>query len=123
VCRYVALTLGLLLLWMVMALQLPVLFADYLDEYNVSFPTQMHLVFFKDAIAHLSRISRILRQVRCVVSLSCSLVAAVCEILCDATRCVRCGMCDVASAMWCLLSCAVWCLLTCAVWCLLTCAV
>ncbi len=103
-CRYpethVALTLGLLLLWMVMSLQLPALFADYLDEYNVSFPTQMHLVFFKDAIAHLSRISRILRQVRCAVSLSCSLVGAVCGVLCNATQPVRCDVYGVASAMW-----------------------
>ena len=44
--------------------KLPTMFTDYLDEYNVSFPTQMHLVFFKDAIAHLSRIARILRQPR-----------------------------------------------------------
>ena len=43
--------------------KLPALFTDFLDEYNVTFPTQMHLVFFKDAIAHLSRIARILRQV------------------------------------------------------------
>jgi hypothetical protein len=44
--------------------KLPAMFTEVLDEYNVSFPTQMHLVFFKDAIAHLSRIARILRQVR-----------------------------------------------------------
>ena len=43
--------------------KLPGMFTEVLDEYNVSFPTQMHLVFFKDAIAHLSRIARILRQV------------------------------------------------------------
>lgn len=37
---------------------------DYLDEYNVSFPTQMGLVFFKDAVLHISRMARILRQPR-----------------------------------------------------------
>ena len=39
-------------------------FSNYLEEYNLSFPTQMHLVFFRDAIHHLSRIARILRQPR-----------------------------------------------------------
>ncbi|RYY35578.1 hypothetical protein EON62_02400, partial [archaeon] len=43
---------------------LDALFTEYLDEYNVSFPSVMNLVFFKDAIAHVSRISRILRQPR-----------------------------------------------------------
>ena len=33
-------------------------------RYNVTFPNQMHLVFFDDALSHLSRISRILRQPR-----------------------------------------------------------
>jgi len=40
------------------------LLTEYLDEYNVSFPTTMNLVFFKDAIAHVSRLCRILRQPR-----------------------------------------------------------
>lgn len=26
---------------------------EYLEEYNVEFPSQMHLVFFSDAIAHV----------------------------------------------------------------------
>ena len=43
--------------------KLPGMFTEVLDEYNVSFPTQMHLVFFKVSIAHLSRIELILRQV------------------------------------------------------------
>jgi dynein heavy chain, axonemal len=43
---------------------LPDVFREYLDEYNVSFPNTMDLVFFQDAIAHISRIARILRQPR-----------------------------------------------------------
>jgi dynein heavy chain len=35
-----------------------------LDEYNMSTPTQMNLVFFLDALCHTSRIIRILRQPR-----------------------------------------------------------
>jgi dynein heavy chain len=37
---------------------------DGLDEYNISNPTQMKLVFFKDAVEHVARITRILRQPR-----------------------------------------------------------
>ena len=37
---------------------------DNLDEYNMSNPNQMNLVFFQDAIKHISRISRIIRQPR-----------------------------------------------------------
>uniref|UniRef100_A0A7S2SR52 AAA+ ATPase domain-containing protein n=1 Tax=Mucochytrium quahogii TaxID=96639 RepID=A0A7S2SR52_9STRA len=37
---------------------------DNLDEYNMSNASQMHLVFFKDAVSHISRISRILSQPR-----------------------------------------------------------
>jgi len=37
---------------------------DTLDEYNVSFPTTMNLVFFADAVRHVCRMSRILRQPR-----------------------------------------------------------
>eukprot|EP00501_MAST-03F_sp_TOSAG23-6_P001833 GSMAST32.ASY1.ANO1.1911.1 assembled CDS len=40
------------------------LFTEYLEEYNITFPTTMSLVFFEDAILHLARISRILRQPR-----------------------------------------------------------
>mmetsp|Transcript_44767 Transcript_44767/g.87731 ORF Transcript_44767/g.87731 Transcript_44767/m.87731 type:complete len:3997 (-) Transcript_44767:184-12174(-) len=40
------------------------LLLEYLDEYNMMAPSPMHLVFFKDAVMHLSRISRILRQPR-----------------------------------------------------------
>eukprot|EP01041_Mallomonas_annulata_P001585 gene1585-3062_t len=37
---------------------------ELLDDYNVSFPSQMNLVFFLDAVLHTARISRILRQPR-----------------------------------------------------------
>lgn len=37
---------------------------DYLESYNVSSTTPMNLVFFNDAIYHLTRISRILRSQR-----------------------------------------------------------
>ena len=37
---------------------------DNLDEYNMSYPTQMKLVFFRDAVEHITRIKRILRQPR-----------------------------------------------------------
>jgi dynein heavy chain len=35
-----------------------------LEKYNSEYPSQMSLVFFKDAINHLSRITRVLRQPR-----------------------------------------------------------
>jgi dynein heavy chain, axonemal len=37
---------------------------DALDDYNMSNPTQMRLVFFRDAVEHVARIARILRQPR-----------------------------------------------------------
>jgi dynein heavy chain len=37
---------------------------DLLDNYNLTFPSQMNLVFFEDALTHTARISRILRQPR-----------------------------------------------------------
>ena len=37
---------------------------DALEDYNLSNPTQMKLVFFRDAIEHVTRIKRILRQPR-----------------------------------------------------------
>lgn len=40
------------------------LLADYLDEYNMTFPSRMHLVFFRDAISHVARICRVLSQPR-----------------------------------------------------------
>lgn len=44
--------------------QLNSLLSEYLDEYNITFPSQMHLVFFNDAMHHISRICRMLRQPR-----------------------------------------------------------
>jgi dynein heavy chain len=40
------------------------LFEEYLEEFNMSSPSKMKLVFFEDAIAHVARIARILRQPR-----------------------------------------------------------
>ena len=37
---------------------------DCLEEYNVEHPTRMNLVFFRDAVMHTTRMSRILRQPR-----------------------------------------------------------
>ena len=37
---------------------------DRLTDYNISIPSKMDLVFFEDAINHICRISRILRQPR-----------------------------------------------------------
>ena len=38
--------------------------SNYLDEYNLEHKTPLHLVFFMDAVKHISRIARILRQPR-----------------------------------------------------------
>ena len=40
------------------------LLSTYLDDYNISHNTPLHLVFFQDAVHHISRIARILRQPR-----------------------------------------------------------
>ena len=37
---------------------------DYLDEYNLASTTTLNLVFFVDAVEHITRINRILRQPR-----------------------------------------------------------
>lgn len=34
---------------------------EYLDDYNITATTKMNLVFFEDAIDHISRIARVLR--------------------------------------------------------------
>ncbi len=37
---------------------------EYLEDYNITATSKMHLVFFEDAISHISRIARVLRQPR-----------------------------------------------------------
>lgn len=37
---------------------------EYLEDYNITATSKMHLVFFEDAIEHISRIARVLRQPR-----------------------------------------------------------
>eukprot|EP00049_Salpingoeca_infusionum_P016632 m.342064 g.342064 ORF g.342064 m.342064 type:complete len:4133 (+) comp16119_c0_seq2:317-12715(+) len=44
--------------------KVPKILEDYLDDYNLSSSKEMKLVFFKDAIEHVTRIARILRQPR-----------------------------------------------------------
>jgi dynein heavy chain len=44
--------------------KIPQLLKDYLEDYNMTTTNIMRLVFFKDAIDHISRIARILRQPR-----------------------------------------------------------
>jgi len=39
-------------------------FNDFLQIFNSQSPKNMNLVFFRDAINHLSRITRVLRQAR-----------------------------------------------------------
>jgi dynein heavy chain, axonemal len=40
------------------------LLEDYMDEYNLSKSSGLSLVFFMDAVEHITRIARILRQPR-----------------------------------------------------------
>ncbi|EGD81584.1 dynein heavy chain 6 [Salpingoeca rosetta] len=44
--------------------KLPKVLEDYLDDYNLSSQKEMKLVFFQDAIAHVARIARMIRQPR-----------------------------------------------------------
>jgi dynein heavy chain, axonemal len=44
--------------------RLATLMTDYLEDYNNTHPSTLNLVFFKDALEHITRISRILRQPR-----------------------------------------------------------
>jgi dynein heavy chain, axonemal len=37
---------------------------DYMEEYNLSNPSTLNLVFFIDAVEHITRIARVLRQPR-----------------------------------------------------------
>eukprot|EP01038_Epipyxis_sp_PR26KG_P008413 gene8413-11380_t len=40
------------------------LLVEYLEEYNITFPSRMELVFFRDATNHIARIARVLSQPR-----------------------------------------------------------
>lgn len=42
----------------------PQILNDCLDEYNVTFANQMNIVFFADAVVHVTRVGRVLRQPR-----------------------------------------------------------
>ncbi|TDH16419.1 hypothetical protein EPR50_G00020980 [Perca flavescens] len=44
--------------------KIQVVLQDYLDDYNMTFSKETKLVFFQDAIEHVSRISRMIRQER-----------------------------------------------------------
>ena len=44
--------------------QITKVLTENLEDYNLTNPTQMHLVFFRDAVEHVVRISRVLRQPR-----------------------------------------------------------
>ena len=37
---------------------------EYMEEYNLSNPSTLNLVFFIDAVEHITRIARVLRQPR-----------------------------------------------------------
>jgi dynein heavy chain len=40
------------------------LLVEYLEDYNINFPSRMELVFFQDAVNHVARIARVLSQPR-----------------------------------------------------------
>jgi dynein heavy chain, axonemal len=40
------------------------LLEDYMEEYNLSNPSTLNLVFFMDAVEHITRVARVLRQPR-----------------------------------------------------------
>ena len=40
------------------------LLVEYLEEYNINFPSRMELVFFQDAVNHVARVARVLSQPR-----------------------------------------------------------
>uniref|UniRef100_A0A8C9Y7F2 Dynein axonemal heavy chain 6 n=1 Tax=Sander lucioperca TaxID=283035 RepID=A0A8C9Y7F2_SANLU len=44
--------------------KIQVVLQDYLDDYNMTFSKETKLVFFQDAVEHVSRISRMIRQER-----------------------------------------------------------
>ena len=38
-----------------------IILSEYLDDYNITATSKMNLVFFEDAIQHISRVARVLR--------------------------------------------------------------
>ncbi|XP_071446254.1 dynein axonemal heavy chain 6 [Hetaerina americana] len=46
------------------AVKLKTVLQEYLDDYNLSAAIEMHLVFFSDAVEHITRVARILRSER-----------------------------------------------------------
>lgn len=53
-----------LLIYSHLFFQLPKILDEYLDDYNLSSQKEMKLVFFQDAVEHVTRISRMIRQPR-----------------------------------------------------------
>jgi dynein heavy chain len=41
--------------------KLKIILSEYLDDYNITATSKMNLVFFEDAIQHISRVARVLR--------------------------------------------------------------
>lgn len=46
------------------AAKLKTILTEYLDDYNITATSKMNLVFFEDAIQHISRVARVMRQPR-----------------------------------------------------------
>ena len=44
--------------------KLKTILIEYLDDYNITATSKMNLIFFEDAIEHISRVARVLRQPR-----------------------------------------------------------
>lgn len=44
--------------------KLKTILLEYLEDFNITATSKMHLVFFEDAIDHISRVARVLRQPR-----------------------------------------------------------
>ena len=43
------------------AVKLKTILTEYLDDYNITATSKMNLVFFEDAIQHISRVARVMR--------------------------------------------------------------
>ena len=44
--------------------KLKTILSEYLEDYNITATSKMNLVFFEDAIQHISRVARVMRQPR-----------------------------------------------------------